>query len=338
MTDSIALRLPPLAAGQRLDRALAALLPDYSRGRIQQWLDDGHILIDGHRRRRSDKVVGGERVTVQPVPAPNAQAYRPRSLMLTIVFEDEHLIVLDKPAGLVVHPAAGHWDDTLLNALLHHRPALADLPRCGIVHRLDKDTSGLLVVAKTARAQQALIEQLRARSMRREYRALVVGVVAGGARIEAPLGRHPRQRTRMAVVAGGRPAVTEFRVLQRYRRHSLLAVRLETGRTHQIRVHLAYRGYPLVGDPLYGGRPQPPPGATAAAAAVQRFPRQALHATALGLIHPLSGAPLRWEIPLAPDFAALLEQLDAETPADAPAPAGGSRATHDPTILDGDPP
>ena len=300
-------------AGRRLDLALAALLPQFSRGRLQQWIDDGQVLLDGAPCRRRDKVWGGEEVRVRlQVPARRECPAQP--IALNIVFEDEDLLVLDKPAGLVVHPAAGHPDGTLQNALLHYMPALDGVPRSGLVHRLDKDTSGLLVVAKNLEAHKSLVEQLRERRVHREYRALVWGVLTGGGRIDAPIGRHPRERTRMAVVPGGREAITHYRVAERFAAQTLLAVRLETGRTHQIRVHLAQARHPLVGDATYGGRPRPPRGLSPRLVeALRGFPRQALQAIALGLEHPRHGASLRWEIPLAEDLLALLQVLRQET-------------------------
>lgn len=234
----------------------------------------------------------------------------PQALPLEIVFEDEHLLVVNKPSGLVVHPAAGNPDGTLLNRLLHHAPELATLPRAGIVHRLDKDTTGLLVVAKTLPAHKGLVEQLQARSIKREYRALVVGVLVTGGTVEGAVGRHPVERTRMAVVSGGKPAVTHYRVIERLPAHTFLKVELETGRTHQIRVHLAHIRHPLVGDPLYGGRPRLPKGGTEdQIRALQGFRRQALHAVRLRLTHPVSGQVLEWEAPIPEDFRGLLSAL-----------------------------
>ncbi len=296
-------------AGQRLDRVLARLLPEYSRGRLQQWIEDGLVLVDGACRRQREKVRGGEHVVLRPVLDPTGRC-RPEPIGLDIVYQDDALLVVNKPAGLVVHPAAGNPDGTLQNALLYHDPGLDCLPRCGIVHRLDKDTSGLLVVARTLAAHKSLVEQLQQRSVSREYRALVVGELVGGGRVDAPIGRHPTQRTRMAVVASGRAARSDYRVLSRYRGHTLLAVKLHTGRTHQIRVHMRHIHHPLVGDSVYGARPRPPRGAAPGLIeALQRFPRQALHAIRLGLVHPVNGADMAWEIPMAADLAALLEQL-----------------------------
>jgi 23S rRNA pseudouridine1911/1915/1917 synthase len=309
---SVCLRIAQDQAGRRLDQVLADLLPDYSRSRLQQWIEAGRVSLNGGPCRCRDKVWGGEEVALEPLLEPR-DACLAEAIPLNIVFEDEHLLIIDKPAGLVVHPAAGNRDGTLQNALLHYAPGLAVLPRAGIVHRLDKDTTGLLVVAKTPRAHRSLVEQLQARGVHREYRALVSGTLVSGGTIEAPVGRHPTQRTRMAVVADGREAVTHYQILERFPAYTLLAVRLETGRTHQIRVHLSHQRHPLVGDPVYAGRPRLPKGASPALiAALQSFPRQALHAIRLGLDHPLSGKPMAWEVPLAADIEALLTLLRAE--------------------------
>jgi 23S rRNA pseudouridine1911/1915/1917 synthase len=305
-------RLESDQAGLRLDQALALAWPELSRSRIQQWIESGDVLVDGQTRRPRDRIWGGEAVLLDAVLAPD-RSDAPQDIPLRVVFEDEDLLVLDKPAGMVVHPAAGNPDGTLLNALLHRLPQLAALPRAGIVHRLDKDTSGLLVVAKTLEAHHSLVDQLKDRSVHREYRALAVGEMVAGGAVDAPIGRHPTQRTRMAVVRGGRPAVTRFRVLERYPGHSLLAVELDTGRTHQIRVHLAHLRHPLLGDPAYGVRPRPPKGCDPRlTVAIQTFPRQALHAIALGLEHPRTGEDLRWEVPMAPDLDSLLDLFRAE--------------------------
>ncbi|WP_295389855.1 23S rRNA pseudouridine(1911/1915/1917) synthase RluD [uncultured Thiodictyon sp.] len=301
-----ALRLDGGAAGLRLDQALALAWPEFSRGRVQQWIEAGQVLVDGAVRRCRDRVWGGEAVSLD-VELRGDGRDAPQAIALRVVYEDDAILVIDKPAGLVVHPAAGNPDGTLLNALLHHAPGLAALPRAGIVHRLDKDTSGLLVVAKTLAAHCSLVEQLKARSVHREYRALVVGELVAGGTVAAPIGRHPTQRTRMAVVAGGRAALTRYRVLERYPGHCLLGVELDTGRTHQIRVHMAHVRHPLVGDPVYGVRPRPPKGCTPAlTAAIQGFGRQALHAIRLGLEHPHSGRPMVWEVPMAADLESLL--------------------------------
>ena len=306
-------------AGERLDQAAARLFPDYSRARLQGWIKAGALRVDGECRRPRDPVAVGEQLRVSATTE-QAVSWAPQALSLAVVHEDEDIIVIDKPAGLVVHPAAGHGDGTLVNALLAHAPAMASLPRGGIVHRLDKDTSGLLVAAKSLPAHRSLVEQLQARTVGREYLALCLGVVTGGGTIDAPIGRHPRQRKKMAVLEhGGKPAVTHYRLGERFRHYTLLRVKLETGRTHQIRVHLASRHYPLVGDPVYGGRPRLPAGASEALIDTLRgFRRQALHARALELLHPASGAPMAFECPLAADFAALLAVLRREDPAAGP--------------------
>ena len=291
--------LPPSAAGQRFDAALAQALPQYSRSRLRSYIDGGLVSVDGAAAVATRKARGGEDVVVRAAPEPASTAHAPQAIALSIVHEDGELLVVDKPAGLVVHPGSGNWEGTLLNALLHHAPHLAAIPRAGIVHRLDKDTSGLLVVAKTLQAQTHLVRQLQARTVKREYLALATGDLARGGTVDAPIGRHPTRRTTMAVVATGKPARTHYDVVERFGLATLLACRLETGRTHQIRVHLASLGHPLVGDPAYGRR-QP-----------ISFPRQALHARRLGLVHPTQGTACQWESPLPPDFAALLDRLRA---------------------------
>ncbi len=305
-------RLSADLGGKRLDQALADLLPEFSRSRLQHWIDEGRVLINGQPCRRRDKVWGGEEVWLEPLVVPD-DSCQPQDLPLEIVFEDEDILVVNKPAGLVVHPAAGNPDGTLQNALLYHAPELAKIPRGGLVHRLDKDTSGLLVVARTLQAHKVLVDLLQQRRVHREYRALVTGVPTGGGQVDAPVGRHPRQRTQMAVIPGGRPAVTHYRLLESFRGHALLAVRLETGRTHQIRVHMAHIHYPILGDPVYGGRPRPPKGASARLVAGARaFPRQALHAIRLGLPHPNTGEEVAWEIPLAADMQDMVSLLREE--------------------------
>jgi 23S rRNA pseudouridine1911/1915/1917 synthase len=291
------LTIPSELAGLRLDQALAKLLPEHSRSRIRTWIDAGRVSVAGATSSAKQKLFGGERVQVTPLPDPRTSAFAAQPLPLAIVYEDETIIVVDKPAGLVVHPGSGHWEGTLANALLHHCPALAAVSRAGIVHRLDKDTSGLLVIAKTPTAQTSLVRQLQARTVRREYLALAQGIIAHGGSVDAPIARHPVKRTAMAIVATGKPAVTHYEVRERFAACTLLLCRLETGRTHQIRVHLAALHHPLVGDPAYGRRHG------------IAFHRQALHAWRLGLTHPVTGAPMRWESALPADFAALLESL-----------------------------
>jgi 23S rRNA pseudouridine1911/1915/1917 synthase len=265
------------------------------------------VEVDGCPALPKSKVWGGEKVRISPAPDAAASADAPERIALDIVHEDAHIMVLVKPAGLVVHPGSGNWSGTLLNALLGHAPALASLPRAGIVHRLDKDTSGLMVVARTLEAQTSLVRQLQARTVRREYLALVHGIVSRGGKVEAPIGRHPSQRTRMAVVARGRPAVTHYEVLQKFEHATLLRCKLETGRTHQIRVHLQSLGHPLVGDPVYGKQRR------SADPAMRAFSRQALHAERLALVHPASGVEMAWQAAPPADLSALLHALAAGT-------------------------
>ena len=315
MTNStvrLSLRIPEEQSGQRLDQALAALLPDYSRSRLKGWIDAGEVQVDGVTRRPRDKVFGGEAIEVTAT-VPDETAARPQPIPLQIVFKDRHVLVLDKPAGLVVHPGAGNPDSTLQNALLAHDPALATVPRAGIVHRLDKDTSGLLIVARTLPAHTALVRMLEAREIHREYEAVCRGVMTAGGTVDAPIDRHPVDRVRMSIREGGRDAVTHYRVIRRFRGHTHVRVQLETGRTHQIRVHLAHIGYPLVGDKVYGGRLALPRGASEELrTALRAFPRQALHAARLQLEHPVRGKPIEVVAPLPPDMARLLEQLAAD--------------------------
>ena len=291
--------VPEAMGGARLDQALARLFPQYSRNRLQEWLKSGHILIDGRSPAARTPVLGGEKVVLTPPRLPDSAAPRAQRMPLKIVHEDRELIVIDKPAGLVVHPGAGQPDRTLLNALLAHAPALAGVPRAGIVHRLDKDTSGLLVVAKTLTAQNELVKQLAERSMRRVYLAVVQGDPPASGMIDAPVGRDFRARTRMAVTHRGKPARTGYRVLERYGRAALVECRLETGRTHQIRVHFQHIRHPLVGDTVY--RRGTRHGIT--------FPRQALHAAELTLAHPASGETVTWRAAPPRDFKRLLEEL-----------------------------
>lgn len=297
------LAVPLEIAGLRLDQALARMLPEYSRNRLQNWIRGGRVRVDGSARDVRHRLWGGEWVEVDAEAQPEQRAQQAQAIALRVLHEDEQIIVIDKPAGLVVHPGSGNWDGTLLNALLHHAPQLAGLPRAGIVHRLDKDTSGLLVVGKTLAAQTDLVRQLQARSVRREYMAVVSGRVAQEGTVDAAIGRHPVQRTRMAVVARGRAARTHYRPIEALSQSTLILCTLDTGRTHQIRVHMAHIGHPLVGDPVYGPRR----GSGVAAA----FGRQALHAWRLGLRHPTLDAQMHWESPLPADFAALIEALRA---------------------------
>ena len=299
------LSVPADCAGLRLDQALARMLPEHSRSRLAAWVREGRVLIESAAADPKRKVWGGERVTVAQVPPREETAQQAEEIPLDILHEDDAILVINKPAGLVVHPGSGNWQGTMLNALLHHAPQLAHIPRAGIVHRLDKDTSGLLVVARTLEAQTDLVRQLQARTVKRHYLALVHGRVARDGTVDAPVGRHPVQRTKMAVVPGGRMARTHYHVLERFAHATLLECALETGRTHQIRVHMADIGHPLVGDPAYGPRR---PGA----ALLAGFPRQALHAWRLALLHPARREEMGWEAPLPDDFAQLLEALREE--------------------------
>jgi len=300
-------------AGRRLDLVAAELFPDFSRAKLQQWLKEGLLTRNGKPVKPKDKAQIGDRLVLEAEQEQQVSD-RPQDLELDVVFEDDSLLVINKPAGMVVHPAAGHADGTLLNAVLYHCPQLEEMPRAGIVHRLDKDTSGLMVVAKTLQAQTALVAQLQDRSMGREYDAVALGVLTSGGKVDAPIGRHPKDRKRQAVVvSGGKPAVTHYRVVQRFRAHTHVRCKLETGRTHQIRVHLAHLRHPLIGDPLYGGRLKLPAGAGEELKEFLRsFPRQALHARSLGLIHPVSGEALSWQVAMPEDMQLLLTLLDED--------------------------
>jgi 23S rRNA pseudouridine1911/1915/1917 synthase len=311
----ISLTIPPGHAGQRLDQALASLLPEYSRSRLKSWIESGEIRVDGAPRRPRDKVSGGESVALAATLPEDPRALA-QPIPLVLVHEDKHLLVVDKPAGLVVHPGAGNPDRTLQNALLALDPALAALPRAGIVHRLDKDTSGLLVVARTLPAHTALVRMLGEREVHREYEAICRGVMTAGGTVDAPIARHPTDRVRMAIREGGRESVTHYRVIRRYEGYTHVRVQLETGRTHQIRVHLAHAGFPIVGDRVYGGRLTLPKGASEALRqALREFPRQALHAARLQFDHPVTGRPIECRSPLPADMLALLEALATLEPA-----------------------
>jgi 23S rRNA pseudouridine1911/1915/1917 synthase len=299
--------MPHACAGLRMDLALARVFTDFSRSQLRQWLEGGRLLVDGSATQATRKARGGEHLHLEPGPAHDGSMFLPEPMPLAIVHEDADIVVVDKPAGLVVHPGAGHRGGTLLNGLVAHHPASANLPRAGIVHRLDKDTSGLMVVAKTLEAQTSLVRQLQARTVSRTYLAIVQGVLRGAGTVNAPVGRHPVHRTRMAVTDQGKPARTHYAPLRGGVGWTLVECRLETGRTHQIRVHMQSVGFPLVGDPVYGVKHASRPIADALAG----FDRQALHATALALVHPRTEAPMRWESRLPQDFAALLDRLEA---------------------------
>jgi 23S rRNA pseudouridine1911/1915/1917 synthase len=321
MNDKVELQasVPADLHGNRLDQVAAQLFPQYSRSRLQGWIKQGTLSVDGQQCRPRDKVSAGANLKID-AQLETEVSWQAQEIALDLVYEDEAILVLNKPAGLVVHPAAGHADGTLVNALLAHAPELAQLPRAGIVHRLDMDTSGILVVARTLPAHHHLVEQLQARSVKREYCALCIGTMTGGGTVDAPMGRHPRQRKKMAVLAaGGKSAITHYRLAQRFGHHTRITVNLETGRTHQIRVHMAHRHHPLIGDPTYGGRPRIPKGASDPLIhALRGFSRQALHARSLGLIHPATGEHVQFECPLPEDIVELIAVLAKEDPPNDP--------------------
>lgn len=306
--------VPAELDGERLDQVAASLFDQYSRSRLQKWIKKGELTVDGTNLRPKDKLQAGQTLLLETVVVDEVEPDQAQPMDLDIVYEDSALLLINKPAGLVVHPAAGHSDNTLLNGLLHHCPALSQVPRAGIVHRLDKDTTGLMVVAKTIEAHHSLVAQLQDRTVSRQYYALVQGVVTAGGTVDQPIGRHPSNRQKQAVVAvGGKQAVTHYRVVKKYRAHTLVRCQLETGRTHQIRVHMAHIRHPLIGDKLYGGRPKlPKAAATGLIEALQQFPRQALHAFKLGLVHPDDGDYCEWEIDIAPDIQVLADLLEED--------------------------
>ncbi|ROQ17043.1 ribosomal large subunit pseudouridine synthase D [Marinimicrobium koreense] len=305
-------RVPPDMAGMRFDQVASGLFPEFSRARLQSWIKDGQLTLDGRIAKPKERLLGGETLRLEAELEAQGE-WEPEAIDLNIVYEDDDLLVINKPAGLVVHPAAGNHTGTLLNALLHHCPALEGVPRAGIVHRLDKDTTGLMVVAKTLSAHTDLVEQLQERIVSREYEAVAIGTMTGGGTVDAPIGRHPRQRKLMAVLErGGKRAVTHYRLLERFAAHTHIRVKLETGRTHQIRVHMAHIRHPLVGDATYAGRFKIPKGASDELIhELKSFPRQALHAARLGLEHPGTGEYREWTAPLPDDFQSLLAALRA---------------------------
>ncbi|HAE78447.1 23S rRNA pseudouridine(1911/1915/1917) synthase RluD [Morganella morganii] len=302
--------------GQRLDQALAELFPDYSRSRIKEWILDDRVQVNGRLvNKPKEKMLGGEQVSIDALIDEDMR-FEPQNLPLNIVYEDDDILVINKPRDFVVHPGAGNPDGTVLNALLYHYPDIADVPRAGIVHRLDKDTTGLMVVAKTVPAQTRLVESLQLREITREYEAVANGRMTAGGKVEEPISRHPTKRTHMAVNPMGKPAVTHYRVMEHFRAHTRLRLRLETGRTHQIRVHMAHINHPLVGDQLYGGRPRPLKGASDEFRdALREFDRQALHATMLRLYHPISGIQMEWHAPIPDDMVKLIEVFKADAQA-----------------------
>ena len=310
--DSLEARVPIQCHGMRLDQVAAELFPEYSRNRLATWIKEGRLTVDGRTVKPRDKATASAQLTLLVADEPVTD-WQPQSLPLKVIFEDEHILVVNKPAGVVVHPAAGHADGTLVNALLAHAPELGALPRGGIVHRLDKETSGIMFVARSSLAHKSLVAQLSERTVSRTYCAVCTGALTGGGKIDAPIDRHPTARTKMAVVADGKPAVTHFRIAHRFKHYTQLQVNLETGRTHQIRVHMAHRKWPLIGDPVYGGRQRVPAGASDLLMSTLRsFPRQALHAQALEFEHPASGDWMEFETELPDDLVDLLEILDSE--------------------------
>lgn len=305
--------IPDDLSAMRLDQALAKLLPEYSRTQLQEWIKNGNLLLDGKPAKARMMVLGGEKITIdatrkaQPV-------FTAQPIDLDIIYEDDALLIINKPIGMVVHPAPGNLENTLLNALLHHAPELQQLPRAGIIHRLDKDTSGLLVIAKTQPALMNLTKQLKARTISRIYQAVVCGVMTSGGTVDEPIARHPITRKRMAVMDTGKTAITHYRVMERFRCHTRIKVQLETGRTHQIRVHMAHIHFPILGDPTYGGRLQLPKGATPELVKMLRqFKRQALHATELGFIHPVTQEPVTFHAPIPADMEELIAVLKDDT-------------------------
>ncbi len=301
--------IPDSLSGQRLDQALARMFPEYSRSRLKTWILDGQVRVDNREMRPRDPVMGGDQVMLNPVPEA-CIASEPEPMSLNIALEDEDLLVINKPAGLVVHPGAGNPSGTLMNGLLHHAPALRGLPRAGIIHRLDKDTTGLLLVGKTLEAHTALVRALAEREISRQYLAVCNGVLTGGGTIDEPIARHPVNRLKMCVREDGKPAVTHYRVIDRFRAHTYVRVDLETGRTHQIRVHFTYRRHPLIGDPVYGGRMQLPAGESEAlVSAIRGFRRQALHASRLEFRHPRNGELIELDCDLPEDMQHLFETL-----------------------------
>ena len=296
-------------SGKRLDQAASSCFPGFSRAKLQEWIKSGVLRVNGNPAKPKEKVMGGETLTLF-VEVGEEKRWDAEDIPLDIVYEDQDILVINKPAGLVVHPAAGNYSGTLLNGLLHHCPSLASIPRAGIVHRLDKDTTGLMVVAKTLAAHTDLVAQLQERTVSREYEAVVQGVMTAGGSVDAAIGRHPVHRLKMAVVASGKPSLTQYRVLKKFPAHTHVRLKLETGRTHQIRVHMSHIRFPLVGDDLYAGGFRLPKGCSSELEqGLRAFRRQALHARRLGLVHPVSNEPMEWEASLPEDFANLLTVL-----------------------------
>jgi 23S rRNA pseudouridine1911/1915/1917 synthase len=297
----------------RLDQALAQLFPDYSRGRLTKWIKSGNVLVNGKVLKPKETVIGGENIAISAEIEAVDESWSAEAIALDIIHEDDSVIILNKPAGMVVHPGAGNQDGTLVNALLHHCPQLETIPRAGIVHRIDKGTTGLLMIAKTLPAHNSLVNQLQEHSVLREYQAIATGVMTAGGTIDEPIGRHPVDRKRQAVTHSGKESVTHYRVEHRYRAHTHIRCQLETGRTHQIRVHMAHIRYPLLGDPVYGGRLRLPKGASEATqSALKAFRRQALHAGLLGFVHPETGEEVSWRVDLPEDMKSILTVLEQD--------------------------
>jgi len=300
--------ISPELSGKRLDQALAILFPQHSRSRLKEWIEKGQVQVNGALKRPRDKVLEGDTVSINAEIEANTE-WGGEDLPLDIIYEDEEILVINKSANVVVHPAVGNRAGTLVNALLHRLPGLNQIPRAGVVHRLDKDTTGLMVVAKTLTAQTKLVSQLQARTVKRIYETLVYGVLTAGGTVSEPIGRHPRDRTRMGVCESGKPSITHYRIIEKFKHFSHLKVQLETGRTHQIRVHMAYIQHPVIGDRVYGSLRLPPKASETLQQALRNFPRQALHARSLGLIHPVTGGEMNWEVPLPQDMQDLIEVL-----------------------------
>lgn len=310
---TLSAEVQPEQMGQRLDQTLAELFPEYSRSRLKTWIEADLVkLNDRITNIPREKVLGGEKIEIT-VEVEDETRFEPENIPLNIVYEDDDIIVINKPKDLVVHPGAGNPNGTVLNALLYHYPPIAEVPRAGIVHRLDKDTTGLMVVAKTIPAQTKLVRDLQKRKITREYEAVASGIMTKGGTVDQPMARHATKRTLMAVHPMGKPAVTHYRIMENYRNYTRLRLRLETGRTHQIRVHIAHIAHPLLGDQTYGGRPRPPKNASEDFMEVLRnFKRQALHAVMLRLAHPITGEMMEWYAPLPNDFVELLNALKAD--------------------------
>ncbi|WP_417542142.1 23S rRNA pseudouridine(1911/1915/1917) synthase RluD [Methylophaga thalassica] len=315
MSEKIQLEdiIPDELMGMRIDQALAKMFPEYSRGQLTKWLKAGDVLVNGQLLKPKESIQGGEKVTIGTELQVQDESWLAETIALDIIYEDDDVIIINKPAGMVVHPGAGNHQGTLVNALLAHAPQLANIPRAGIVHRIDKATTGLLMIAKTLTAHNSLVSQLQARSVKREYLAVACGVFTAGGTVDEAIGRHSIDRKRMAVSATGKPSVTHYRVEQRYRAHTLIKCKLETGRTHQIRVHMAHIRHPLLGDPVYGGRFKQAKGMTESCREViHNFRRQALHAGLLGFIHPASGEEVSWQVDLPDDMQQLVDALAAD--------------------------